>query len=676
MIPPGPAAQDVPAASQRKAQFVTSQDGIDPTPYAAFLLRRLFRACGSDATGPVRPVVETEHPTDGDVWAWADDNAKVLELLSHPALWRQFPEQTAEILRFLIGMCDGPFIFRRIGAPRLEQAAGNDRAGTWLHALMHVVTDLPAGCVMLGIRFHDGRTARNLYLTGNYVGFRHGDRHVTLDVEEAITETASRLEDGVLVATHAGDLHFESGGARLRLGRVTYTTRVAARSMLVRVEAALDLDPGVEVADVTLTIGHDNLSHGENNVHYGRVGLLGADGTARWHVAGDPGSVVLPAEGAAYYSFGQEEMHGFALAIHSRPLEPGRLRELRVVQNDPGRLHWVVAAYDFPGMQRGGARLAAAEDKLLTAGGFHAEAAAYERLMRDAAAAPPEAWPRDLSISYDYGVEINAFAKGFAVLAAGGVAAPPGLAAELKALTDRYLDAYRALFVEAFWRGENTVFSRQIAFVIMAAATMLRATGEERYRQDLAALVEVLLQFEHPLRDPETGEASGFLMGVRSSRDIHVDCHSAALLALAHAAPFLPDGGIAAAIDRGMEAYALVTGTIEWLGAVRKVDTLGIRWTDDGGQQRLSHAFWNFHVGLTLRLFRALRDSPDAGLRTLHAKHAARLAVIEPLLQRQVALGTQAHPDGLEIRSSWLSSETNSETQPWVVLGLIGHPWD
>ena len=238
-------------------------------------------ACGADAGGPVQAVVETEYPTDGDVWAWADDNAKVLELLSHPGLWRQFPEETAEILRFLIGMCDGPFIFRRIGAPRLERAAGDDRAGTWLHAMMHVVTDLPAGCVMLGIRFHDGRTARNLYLTGNYVSFRHRDRHYTLDVEEAIGESGTSLQDGCLVATHAGELHFDAEGGRLRLGRITYAHRVEARSMLVRVEAALELDPEIEVADVTLTIGHDNLSHGENNVHYGRIGLLGAG----WHRA-------------------------------------------------------------------------------------------------------------------------------------------------------------------------------------------------------------------------------------------------------------------------------------------------------------------------------------------------------------------------------------------------------
>jgi hypothetical protein len=396
---------------------------------------------------------------------------------------------------------------------------------------------------------------------------------------------------------------------------------------------------------------------------------------ARAHVSDQPGAAVVPAEGATYYAFGQEEMHGFALAIHTRPHDPARLRELRAVQNDPGRLHWVVAAYDFPGAHRG-ARLSITEDKLLTAGGFHAEAAAYERLMREAAAAPPDAWPRDLSISYDYGVEINAFAKCFAVLAAGEVAAPPGLAAELKALVDRYLDAYRAHFVEGFWRGENTVFSRQIAFVILAAATMLRSTGEDRYRRDLAALVEVLLQFEHPLPDAAAGPASGFLMGLRSSRDIHVDCHSAALLALAHAAPWLPESDIAAVIDRGLEAYALVTGTIEWLGAVRKVDTLGIHWTDDAGQKRLSHAFWNFHAGLSLRLFRALRESPDAGLRALHAKHGERLAVIEPLLLHQVALATREHVDGREIRTSWLSSETNSETQPWVALGRLGHPWD
>jgi hypothetical protein len=263
----------------------------DPQPYAAFLLQRLYRTCGIEPAGPVRAAVETQWPTDGDVWAWTDDNAKVLELLSHPVLWNAFPDQTAGILRFVRGMCDGPFIFRRIGAPRLERVAGDDRAATWLHSLMQVITDLPAGRLTLGIRFHDGRSARNLHLTGNYVQFRHRGAVVTLDVEEAITDTDCQVEAGVLVARHTGDLHFTAEGGRLRLGRVTYTARIDQRSMLVRVEAALEIDAEIAVEDVVLTIGHDDLSHGENNVHYGRVGLLAEDGTTTWHVADAPGEV-------------------------------------------------------------------------------------------------------------------------------------------------------------------------------------------------------------------------------------------------------------------------------------------------------------------------------------------------------------------------------------------------
>jgi hypothetical protein len=43
-----------------------------------------LRTCGSRISALVRAAVETEHPTDGDVWAWAEDTAKVIELLSHP----------------------------------------------------------------------------------------------------------------------------------------------------------------------------------------------------------------------------------------------------------------------------------------------------------------------------------------------------------------------------------------------------------------------------------------------------------------------------------------------------------------------------------------------------------------------------------------------------------------
>ena len=44
----------------------------------------------------------------------------------------------------------------------------------------------------------------------------------------------------------------------------------------------------------------------------------------------------------------------------------------------------------------------------------------------------------------------------------------------------------------------------------------------------------------------------------------------------------------------------------------------------------------------------------------------------QPLVRRRGS----ARDDSVEIRTSIYSGETNSETQPWVMLGLLGHPYD
>ena len=77
----------------------------------------------------------------------------------------------------------------------------------------------------------------------------------------------------------------------------------------------------------------------------------------------------------------QAEIAGFALAIHTAPRQPERLTELEVHVAKPGKLHLVRACYRFPGPCRG-ARLAIAEDKLLTAGGFYSRTGEYAGLMR------------------------------------------------------------------------------------------------------------------------------------------------------------------------------------------------------------------------------------------------------------------------------------------------------
>jgi len=658
-----------------RAPMKALPEELDPAPYAELLMKRLYRDCGGGAKGPLRAVTEAQWPIDGDDWAWTDDNAKVIELLTLPLIWQRWPEAVAGLLRFIRDMCDGPFIFRRIGAPRLERTdAGPIERGEWRHTMMQVALDLPAGMASFGLRFHDGRTARHMRLTGNYVQFTQAGAVVTIDAEDMITDCRVEEREGRLVAIHEGEARFVNDGKLQRLGRLRYETTTDQGTMLVAVVASLEVDPAATVENIVLTIGHDDLSHGGAGSFYQGIGVLNPDGSTTWHRAGDPIYATVPAVGAPYYSIVQDGLAGFALAIHSRVYDSARLKEIRAAHRENGLLHWVVAAYEFPG-SHAGERLEVREDKLITAGGFYGETATYAALMDRAAQPEPGAWPRDYSISYDYGVEINAFAKAYAVLASGRGTAAPGVFSELRALTDRYLDFYLERFVGEGETAGHTVFSRQLAFVMMAMTTMLRATGEAKYHSRLTGLVDLLLRFEAPLPSNVAGETGVFLMGMVANRDVHVDCHAAAMLALVLAAPWVDDPRIAGAVERGLQAFELVTGRAD-PGIAEKADTIGIHWVDGGGNVRLSHAFWNFQAGLMLRLFRALRESTVPALVAVRERQAMRLAVMEPMLRNQLALAVREYPDGTEIRCSWVSQETNSETQPWCVLGLTGHPWD
>ena len=100
----------------------------DPLPYAAFIARHLMRSVGPRLPGR-SAVAETEAVFAGDRWFWSDDNAKVLEFLSLPAVRRAYPKAEEAAFGFLRDLCDGPFIYRRVGEPRLEAAGGDPAQG-------------------------------------------------------------------------------------------------------------------------------------------------------------------------------------------------------------------------------------------------------------------------------------------------------------------------------------------------------------------------------------------------------------------------------------------------------------------------------------------------------------------------------------------------------------------
>ena len=641
----------------------------DALPAAEFIVRHMHRTVDLADGVQFSAVPETAQPINGDNWFWTDDNAKVLEFLSRPELWARFPEETASILRFVRAMCRGPFIFRRLSTPQLAAAEGDGTAGAYRHSLLSIQYDLRRGGIVVGMRFHDERNFDNLLLCGNSVEFAYENRRFILPVERAIGDGEASQNGHVLTLRHSGDLYFSPKRQSLRAGRITYLYSFDARSLLMGVEARFETDPGLELSDVVLTIGHDQLSRW----YYSTVDADTRQTAGPLFSAGKPDRKRVDVAGASYYAIRQGHFSGDALALHTAPRDPARLTEIDTTGEIPGRLHRAVARYSFPGRHRG-VVLSVAEDKVLTGGGLYERVADYAGFMRDAVAnkAVQQA-AYDFSTSYDYGVVINAFAKCFASCAA--LPDTDGLRAELRALIDDQLKYFLEFTIEGHRAGKNTVFSRELAFVILGAVTMYRAIGAEEYRGYLGRLCEALLDLERQYSDPGGQPASGFIMRIDALPIAHVDCHSASLLALVLAAGIIDDPRLIAAIDRGLGAYCLETAAVD-VGAPYRVDTVGTLLIDPEGTRRSEPAFWNFKVGLTLRLFAALRGATEPRLREIAARHRERMDLFERILRHQLEHSISEHEDAVELRCCTLSAETNSETQPWVMLGLLGHPAD
>jgi hypothetical protein len=648
----------------------------DPTPYADFAISSLLKPLPPGA-GAMRAIAETEHPIEGDDWFWADDNAKVLELLAIPEIWRANPEVVADTLTFVERLCDGPFIFRRMAVPRLVTLGSEAGNGNFLHTFMNIQCDLSIGSVSLGMRFHDGRTAKNVTLTGNYVRFGCRGKVYTADAEEGIFNHAiEQTGTGVKLIWQSrimfGDTKFP-WQRRQSLGVLTYTCSIEASSMFVNLEAALDIEPGLDVSDVVLTFGHDNLSHNDNGIRYETVGAVKED-TATLLSRPQSGEAMLSVHGANYWYMAQDShMAGFAAAVHSLPRDPTQLHALRGTYNKQDRLHWLVSEYEFPGPQRG--RISAAERKIITSGGFYNLPQLYaETLPRWALRAASGEPPVDLSISYDYGAELNSFARCYQVLSAEDPPVKdPDLLQRVETLVEHWHEVYRTQFMGLARAGSAKVFSRSLAFAALAYATLLETTGAPRHAEALREACSMIRGFERENTAVDGSPQSGFLMGQEEDAMPYVDCHSACLLALSRGTTLLDEASWIESIDRGLAAYRLDTISIFFLGT-QKQDIVGVDYLAPNGTRRTLDMFWNFNAGLTLRLFNALRATVHPGLQAVWMKHEARLSMLEIMMRERIRRSLRPRGAGIEILTSMLSAEGNSETQPWVALGLIGSP--
>ena len=639
---------------------------------AEFLIRHMYRSFEIGEGHSLSAIAETEKPMGGDTWFWSDDNAKALEFLSRPELWRLYSREVVEIIRFVQAMCAGPFIFRRVGLPRLDRVEIEGHGSEYRHSFLRLAYQPALAAVVVALRFHDERNFDHLSLAGNYVEFTYRQRRFNVPVETAISDVSVAQNGTQLTVSCAREMRFKSRLREISLGFVAHSYTIDAGSMVIRVEAALDVDPGLMISDVVLTIGHSAL----NQSYYNTIVTDGSGNRSVHFMADAPTRERLQLRGTSYYQMRSREISGDSLAVHTLVRNLGNLLGLDVDVRPQGFLHQVIARYEFPGPHRG-TRLIVTEDKVLTGGGLYDRISDYVALVRQA----PRGGSKigavyDLSTSYDYGAKINAFAKCYAVCARCIDPEPASLIEELRHSFDRYLDYYFELFIDRHTERPNAIFSRDLAFVILGLATMYRATEVKGYLQRLRELCDILLGFEYRFDDLAGNQASGFLMRMNSPPIAYVDCHAAALLALTHATRFIDDPRLPAAIERGLRSYGIATCVEDIGDRMVKVDTVTTTMIHASGQNHAENSFWNFKAGMTLRCFSALCASPNPALQAIVQQHGPRLELLKMLLLRQISASITGHMDGVEVRTSVYSGETNSETQPWVMLGLLGHPAD
>jgi hypothetical protein len=643
----------------------------DPRPYADFIASRLLRTLPGSQR---RAIAETELPIDGDDWFWTDDNAKVLELLSLPALWRRMPGPVSETLRFLLDMCQGPLVYRRGGAPRLEVVRHDQSRGQFIHAFMNVKAELDRGEVSLGMRFHDGRTAWNAVFGGNYIRLKVSGREHRVELDDQVFETLIDADDDRIVlqwrsrVTVVGDGLFRRS---VDVGAVTYRCEIAARTMFVRVAARFDINPGVTVSDIALSFGWKQVSHGENGVSYEQVHALDAAGEVHSVRAG-PGEV--PLGGASYWSVVQtSQMSGFALGIHSIPSLASRVGALHCRWNRDSSLEWIGCEHVFRGVQND--HVEAVERKLITSGGFYADVGLCAGMFgAETAASDRSRTPTDFSISYDYGAEIYALARCAVVLSRSpdiGGAAHSELKAEVDEKLANLMQAYETYFITPGVEDSSILFSRSLAYVALAMACLLDAGGLQVNRESFERACELVASFERQNPGVDGRPQSGFLMGTFNDALPQVDCHAACLRVLVQATQILDRTDWVDAIDRGIDSFCLTTEPLEMWGE-RKADIVAVDYLDPQGRRHKLDTFWNFKAGLTLSLFAELKACTHPAIRRVAERHASRIALFEAVIHQRIAASSIHHADGVEILTSTRAGETNSETQPWVALGLAG----
>lgn len=627
----------------------------------AFIRERLVKTAQWGSGEPFRALSETPVRFNDSTWFWTDDNAKAAELLADPAFYDQAPSAANDAIDFVLRMSEGAIIARR-GGPAELRVLSNDHASFRIETAFVIVEgDLTSGIVRHALRFNDRRTLTAAQHTGNLVSFRHQGRPCTLDVENTITAHAIEIGEGSVALSHASTLRRPGGPA---LATLTYTYTVQIDRPSIGLAVTLHPAPGVILEDVVITTALDQLA-AVKGMYYRAIAVRAAGKDRVAARLPDRGATVHAGPAEYIGVLQQGGSPGFAYGIHALLHNGDRLAAVLARGQRRGRLHWLLNRYAIGTVAT---PQTIREERMVTGGGYYDVPAHYAAVMHEGAGGGEI----DPSMSYDIGAELNAIAVHILLARTGQYATPadPDRLARLTTWYDRHLDRFFAFIRPGSPDELDRVFTRGIAFVVLSLDCMLRATAFPRYRMLLATGIRLILALEQRAGAAAVGFADTWSQG-----HPFLDNHAACILALARSARHndpagIPQGEIGRAVHRGIAAIRIHATMVD-LGGGHAEPYAGLAVVNPPGA--FPHAdtgFWNFKLGLVLRALHAARTAAEAGAITMtpleREEIALRVLIARAMLERSL------HKDGdtLELRTSRIAGETNSETQPWAALGL------
>ena len=619
----------------------------DVRKYAPFIVKGLYH---DPVTGTLLAgLSETEKLINGDNWFWTDDNAKSLEALTLAPIFADYAAQAGKLVEFIIANSPPPFVFRRRTDERLEVKSAKPEDFQVVTGLMNFHGNLRQAEIRQGYRFHDDRNEDATKYSADFVRYSFQGKTYSADVKQTIVAADVHREERAVTLSYNAELRADAAVA----GSITYSYKVEIDKPYLATTITVNAGPASTLSHVEATMSLDQLDS-LSNVRYSKFfGYLGSAASALVNAADSTKPRLLQEGPTRWWSLIQNSNLGNSYAVTTLLDSPEKLRN--IVSNDEhgGAFRHVFETYAI-GEVSAGKPVKLSEKKMLLAGGLYNDMHAYDGLF-----ARLDSFPGlDLSISYDIGAELNGVAAAYLAdkrrIAARPGAAPVIYKPETRAWVDAILQAYLTNFVVRVGGKYPYIFSRGEAFTLLAVDTMYSATGDSHYLEVIRNLANVLLTFQ-------ARHGSSVDTFICNGNDSFMDCQAAGIIAMARAAVATGNKRYAQSARRALNAYRIDPDA----------DTghdvyIHIRPT---GRDRDSY-YWIYKAGLLLRSLESMEVLSERGLLKLKGAEWTFIKELQSRALNYVARTVHARGNLDELFTCHRSSETNSETQAWALLGL------